>query len=236
MTDKTEISRNHRIPAKEEINGDGSIFLVVKPIGWSSFDVVKKIRIHFGVKKVGHAGTLDPLASGLLIIGTGKKTKVISNYSGLNKEYEGMMILGARTASYDAETEVTDNKDFSKINISDIESVFTYYVGRQYQKPPMYSAVKHHGKRLYKYARKGKEVITKEREIQIDELELLKYDAPEVKFRVTCSKGTYVRSLVNDIGDKLGCGAYLKSLTRTRVGPFSIEEAFTIEELILQTN
>jgi tRNA pseudouridine55 synthase len=236
MIRQTEISRNQEIPAKSEIIENGHIFLVIKPAGWSSFDVVKKIRIHFGVKKVGHAGTLDPLASGLLIVGTGKKTKDISKYSELEKEYEGVMVLGARTASFDTETEITDLKDYSHIKISDIENMFQTYIGDQLQKPPMYSAVKHLGKRLYLYARKGQEIISKDREVNIGELKILGCKLPEVSFKVTCSKGTYIRSLVNDIGEKLGCGAYLKLLTRTRIGQFSVREAFTIEELTLPKN
>ena len=236
MISQAEISRNHKIPAKADIIENGHIFLVIKPMGWSSFDVVKKIRIHFGVKKVGHAGTLDPLASGLLIVGTGKKTKEISKYSDLEKEYEGVMVLGARTASFDTETEIIDLKDYSHITISVIENMFQTYIGDQLQKPPMYSAVKHLGKRLYMYAREGQEIISKGREVNIGELKILGSNLPEVSFKVTCSKGTYIRSLVNDIGEKLGCGAYLKSLTRTRIGQFSIGEAFTIEELTLPKN
>jgi tRNA pseudouridine55 synthase len=236
MISQVEISRNHVIPTKADIIENGHIFLVIKPMGWTSFDVVKKIRIHFGVKKVGHAGTLDPLASGLLIVGTGKKTKEISQYSELKKEYEGVMVLGARTASYDTETEITDLKDYSHIKISDIENMFKTYIGDQLQKPPMYSAIKHQGRRLYKYAREGQEIISKDREVNIEELNILTSNLPEVSFKVTCSKGTYIRSLVNDIGEKLGCGAYLKSLTRTRIGQFSVREAFTIEELTLPKN
>ena len=236
MINQSEISRNHQIPSKDEIIGNGHIFLVIKPTGWSSFDIVKKIRIHFGVKKVGHAGTLDPLASGLLIVGTGKKTKEISRYSELEKEYEGVMVLGASTASFDTETEITALKDYSNIKMSDIENAFQSYIGNQLQKPPMYSAVKHQGKRLYRYAREGQAIISKDREVNIEELKILGYNLPEVSFKVTCSKGTYVRSLVNDIGEKLGCGAYLKTLTRTRIGQFSIREALTIEELTLPKN
>ena len=169
-------------------------------------------------------------------MGTGKKTKDISKYSELEKEYEGVMVLGARTASFDTETEITDLKDYSHVKISDIENMFQTYIGDQLQKPPMYSAVKHLGKRLYMYAREGQEIISKDREVNIGELKILGCNLPEVSFKVTCSKGTYIRSLVNDIGEKLGCGAYLKSLTRTRIGQFSVREAFTIEELTLPKN
>lgn len=236
MISQAEISRNHKIPERDEIIETGHVFLVNKPKGWSSFDIVKKIRIHFGVKKVGHAGTLDPLASGLLIVSTGKKTKEISKYSDLEKEYEGVMVIGERTPSFDSETEIIEKKDFSNIGTTDIENVFKSYIGIQTQKPPIYSAVKHLGKRLYKYAREGEEIKLKDREININMLKLLEFISPEISFQVACSKGTYIRSLVNDIGEKLGCGAYLKSLTRTRIGSFYLNDAFNIEELTLQKN
>jgi tRNA pseudouridine55 synthase len=234
MKSETEISRHLEIPSRQDISENGYIFLVKKPVGWSSFDVVKKIRIHFGVKKVGHAGTLDPLASGLLIVATAKKTKEISTYSGLDKEYEGIMQLGERTLSFDAETEVVERKDYTTVQRDDVEKIFQTFIGLQMQQPPAYSAVKFRGKPLYKYARKGRTIIIQDREINISEFSLLEFNPPEVKFRVACSKGTYVRSLVNEVGQKLACGAYLKSLIRTRIGRFSLNDAFTIDELTIQ--
>lgn len=230
-----ELNKNSKIPDSIFLKEDGSIFLVNKPIGWSSFDVVKKMRIHFGVKKVGHAGTLDPKATGLLIVGMGKKTKQISEYSVLEKEYEASMILGATTASYDAETDVIETRSFAGITKEDVSRVIKMFTGVIMQKPPMYSAIKLNGKPLYKYARKGREIELELREVEISQLELIDFQPPVVKFRVVCSKGTYIRSLANDIGEKLGCGAHLNSLVRTRIGSFHLDDAFSLEELTRQT-
>lgn len=230
-----ELNKNSRIPTSLFLNEDGLIFLVNKPIGWSSFDVVKKIRIHFGVKKVGHAGTLDPRATGLLIVGIGKKTKRISDYSDLEKEYEATLILGATTASYDAETEVIECRSAAGIKKEDIIRVIKMFTGVILQKPPMYSAIKLNGKPLYKYARKGREIELEAREVEISQIDLLDFQLPEVKLRVVCSKGTYIRSLANDIGEKLGCGAHLSSLVRTRIGNFHLDDAFSLEELTSRT-
>lgn len=226
-----ELNKNNQIPSSLFLNEDGSIFLVNKPIGWSSFDVVKKIRIHFGVKKVGHAGTLDPRATGLLIVGIGKKTKRISDYSGLEKEYEASVILGTTTASYDAETEVVETRSIVGITKDDVIRVIKMFTGVIMQKPPMYSAIKLNGKPLYKYARKGRDIELEAREVEISQIDLLDFQPPEVKLRVVCSKGTYIRSLANDIGDKLGCGAHLNALVRTRIGNFHLDDAFSLEEL-----
>ncbi len=230
-----ELNKNSIIPESNFLKEDGSIFLVNKPIGWTSFDVVKKMRIHFGVKKVGHAGTLDPNATGLLIVGMGKKTKQISEYSGLEKEYEATMILGATTASYDSETDIIETRNFADITKDDVSRVIKMFTGVIMQKPPMYSAIKLNGKPLYKYARKGREIELEAREVEISQLELLDFQPPEVKFRVVCSKGTYIRSLANDIGEMLGCGAHLNALIRTRIGRFLLDDAFSIEELTRRT-
>jgi len=205
--------------------------LVRKPQGWTSFDVVHRIRRITGVRKVGHAGTLDPLATGLLIVCTGKKTKEIASFMGLEKEYEGEMELGGRTASFDAATPVIETRPTDGITPEAVRSTMASFAGPRMQVPPMWSAVSVGGRRLYRYAREGVEVVRQPREIVIHALEALAVDVPLVRFRVTCSKGTYVRSLVDEMGEHLGCGAYLTALERTRIGPFTLAEAETLEEL-----
>ena len=214
-----------------DFNGEGVMLLIDKPLEWTSFDVVNKVKSLFHVKKVGHAGTLDPRATGLLIVCTGKKTKSIDQFVAQEKEYTGTMELGVRTASFDSETPVIERRDCSMVTAQQIETVFAEFVGIQQQLPPMYSAVKLSGKALYKYARKGKTVERPTRSIEIRVLQLMKFEAPLVEFRVVCTKGTYVRSLVNDIGERLGCGAVLRALRRERIGQFSVAEAKSIEEL-----
>lgn len=231
MINRNNIFQENKLEVANLIRNEGSFLLMNKPIGWSSFDVVKKIRVHFKVSKVGHAGTLDPLATGLLIVATGNMTKQIEQFTNLHKEYKGELVLGAQTPSYDCETEIVEEKDYSHLTDDDIRKVFSEFVGVSLQKPPIYSAVKVRGKPLYKYAREGNDVSLLEREIQITHLELMEINIPVVKFSIVCSKGTYVRSLVNDIGNRLGCGAYLKSLTRTKIGSFSLSDAIEIEDL-----
>lgn len=209
----------------------GEVLLVDKPPGWTSHDVVEKLRRMLRVKKVGHAGTLDPRATGLLVMVTGSMTKRLPTLINLEKEYMSTMVIGARTPSFDSETEIFERKDYSHVTEAQIQDVVRAYVGEITQVPPLYSAVKHKGMPLYKYARKGKEVERRPRRVIISVLELIEFAPPEVRFRVVCSKGTYIRALVEDIGRSLGCGAYLKSLTRTRVGSFSLGQAFTIPEL-----
>ena len=209
----------------------GEILLVDKPLNWTSFDVVHRVRDLFHVKKVGHAGTLDPKATGLLILCTGKKTKEIDTFTGQEKEYEGIMQLGATTVSFDSETPEQDQKDFLRIDEKQILDVFSTFVGMQLQIPPMYSALKYGGKPLYKYARKGRSLERQPREITVSEFTLIKMDLPLVYFRVVCSKGTYIRSIVDECGKKLLCGAYLKELRRTRIGSLSLQQALQIEDL-----
>ena len=209
----------------------GEVLLVDKPLNWTSFDVVHRVRDLFHVKKVGHAGTLDPKATGLLILCTGKKTKEIDTFTGQEKEYEGIMQLGATTVSFDSETPEQDQKDFLRIDERQILDVFSTFVGVQLQVPPMYSAVKYGGKPLYKYARKGRSLERQPREITVSEFTLIKMDLPLVHFRVVCSKGTYIRSIVDECGKKLLCGAYLKELRRTRIGSLSLQQALQIEDL-----
>lgn len=210
---------------------EGDALLVRKPVRWTSFDVVARIRRLTGVRKVGHAGTLDPAATGLLIICTGRATRSIDRYLGLDKEYVVRMVLGARTASHDADTPRMDERDTSGVTGSAVREALAAAVGPQLQRPPMHSAVKVGGRRLYRLARKGVEVERQPREIVIHAVEPLAVAVPEVTFRVRCSKGTYVRTLVDDLGQRLGCGAYVAGLERTAVGPYRLEDAFTLEEV-----
>ena len=214
-----------------DFNGRGEMLMVDKPLDWTSLDVVKKMRSLFHIKTAGHAGTLDPKASGLLIICTGSSTKTIDNFVGLDKNYEGTLQLGIRTPSFDSETEVTEKKDFSNITPERICEAMAGFVGKQTQIPPMYSAAKYGGKPLYRYARSGKTVTRTPKDIEIKTFTADRIQSPMVEFRVICSKGTYIRSLVDDLGQKLGCGACLMSLRRTRVGEYRVEDAATIGEL-----
>ena len=220
------------IPGRELHMEEGEMLLVRKPKGWTSFDVVNKIRCIFRVQKVGHAGTLDPMATGLLIVCTGRTTKEINQYVGLEKEYNVRMILGARTSSYDAETPVLTRRTTEDVTEETVRSVLQSFVGYQTQLPPMWSAVKVGGKRLYKYARKGEEVERRPREVFIRSIQPLTISIPEVSFSIVCGKGTYVRTLVDDVGKRLGCGAYLSELERVRLGEFRISDAVTIEDLL----
>ena len=210
---------------------EGTMLLVDKPLQWTSFDVVHKVRQSLGVAKAGHAGTLDPRATGLLIICTGRQTKRVHEFADLEKEYTGTLQLGIRTPSFDMETAITEHADCSTVTQEKLESAAKGFVGKQLQVPPMYSAVKHHGKPLYKYARKGKTLDRKAKEIDITEFAILSFSPPNVTFRVRCSKGTYIRALANDIGEMLGCGAALVELRRTRIGDLRVEDALTIGQL-----
>ena len=217
---------------------NGQILLIDKPLEWSSFQVVNKIRWHirksFNIKKikVGHAGTLDPLATGLLIICTGKMTKQIDSYQAQIKEYTGTIQLGATTPSYDLETQV--NATFSTDHITEnlIHAATKQFVGEINQFPPVFSAIKKDGKRLYEFARAGKEVEIKPRSIKISSFEITKIDGMSVDFRVVCSKGTYIRSLAHDFGKALNSGAHLSELRRTRIGNFKVEDAISPEDFL----
>lgn len=210
----------------------GEVILADKPAGWSSFKVVHKIRKASGEKKVGHAGTLDPLATGLLILCTGKKTKEIDKYQAYDKTYTGTILLGKSSPSMDLETEITSALPVEGFTENDIYSVRNLFIGNIMQMPPMYSAIKYKGKSLYKLARKGKSVERKPREISVSKFEILGIDLPEIHFEITCSKGTYIRVLANDFGEKLGCGGLLSSLRRTRIGSFSVEDAVNVDEFV----
>ncbi len=209
---------------------NGGVVLIDKSPGWTSFDAVNKIRRLLKIKKVGHAGTLDPAATGLLIIAFGKKTKALNELQGLDKEYTGTIELGKTTPSMDAETEVIRERPCDDVDESRILSVRDEFLKITEQIPPMYSALKHKGKALYKYARKGKEVKREPRKIKIYEFEITRVELPEVDFRLRVSKGTYIRVIANDFGEALGCGGYLKKLRRTAIGEFDVNDAFTIDE------
>ncbi len=215
----------------------GEVLLINKPYRWTSFDVVGSLRsflkARLGIKKIriGHAGTLDPLASGLLIVCTGKFTKQIESYQGMEKEYSGTLYLGATTPSFDLETEV--NQKFSTEHVSEplILETAARLTGVLDQFPPVFSAKKIEGKRAYKYARKDIEVLMKSRKITVSAFEITKIRLPEVDFRVVCSKGTYIRALANDFGKLAGCGAHLTALCRTRIGPYYLRDAFELDDL-----
>ncbi len=214
------------------LDKEGGILLVDKPYTWTSFDVVKKIRYTLKLKKVGHAGTLDPLATGLLLIGYGKGTKQLHDLQGLDKVYSGIIEIGKTTPTYDLESEFDSSSDISNINESQIEQVKAQFIGKLEQFPPAHSAVKINGKKAYELARKNEEVQLKSRAITIYELDFFKVELPEIHFRLRCSKGTYIRSFAHDFGKNLGVGAYLKSLKREKIGDFSLEKALSIDELI----
>ena len=224
----------------EEDYKNGHVILIDKPLEWTSFQVVNKVRWlikkEFNLKKikVGHAGTLDPLATGLLILCTGKFTKKIETYPAQHKEYTGVITLGATTPSYDLETEIDETFDISAISEEKIRTATQQFVGDIQQQPPVFSALKKEGKRLYEFARAGEKVDIPTRSVHISTFEITNIDLPNVSFRVACSKGTYIRSLAHDFGKALQNGAHLSALRRTKIGDFSVEKAFSIEEFELQ--
>ncbi|MEZ7856013.1 MAG: tRNA pseudouridine(55) synthase TruB [Polaribacter sp.] len=228
----------------EEAYKNGQVLLIDKPLTWTSFQVVNKlrweIRQRFNIKKikVGHAGTLDPLATGLLIICTGKQTKQIDTYQGQVKEYTGTFTLGGTTPSYDLETEIDNTFPTAHITEELLHETTKQFMGEIQQKPPIFSAIKKDGKRLYELARKGETTEIKERTVTISSFEITKIKLPEVGFRIICSKGTYIRSIAFDYGKALNSGGYLSALRRTKIGNFSVDDAFSVEEFInnLKTN
>ena len=213
---------------------EGKVLLINKPLHWTSFDAVRKIRNLIRIKKVGHAGTLDPLATGLLIICTGKFTKKINEYQAQEKEYTGSFTLGAVTPTFDLESEPQDFKNFDLVTEELLTETTKQFIGEIDQVPPIHSAIKQHGKPVYLAARKGYDVKLEPRKVTIKKFEITKAELPVVFFKVVCTTGTYIRSLANDFGAALGCGAYLSSLCRTRIGEFKVEDAMTIESLTLQ--
>ncbi len=217
---------------------NGALLLVDKPKGWTSFDVVNKIRhalrkrLEIKKIKVGHAGTLDPMATGLLVICTGKGTKKLNELQGLPKAYTGTLVLGASTPSYDAETEIDQLFPIDHIKPKQVKKVAAGFLGEIQQVPPMFSAIKVDGQPLYKKARKGEKIKVEARTVRIDTFDITRVELPEVDFAVDCSKGTYIRSLAFDLGKALDSGAYLSALTRTRIGPYTLDQAWALEDLI----
>jgi tRNA pseudouridine55 synthase len=207
------------------------VLLLNKPLGWTSFDVVNKLRKKLKIKKIGHAGTLDPLATGLLVICTGKMTKQIDSYQAQEKEYTGKLILGQTTPSHDLETPVTEPVSIEHITESNLVTTAKKFQGTIQQVPPLHSAIKIDGKRAYAFARKGKEVELKPREVVVSTFEITEVQKPTITFRIVCSKGTYIRSLARDFGNELGVGAYLSELCRTRIGDFKLEHALSLDDI-----
>ncbi len=226
------VVRGARYFADEEARKQGIMLLLDKPKEYTSARVVNIVKKFLNVSKAGHSGTLDPKATGLLIICTGRMTKSLNDLLDSDKEYEGVMILGEKTKSFDSETEVYDKIDTGHLRKQDIVDNTKNFLGEISQVPPMYSAIKHKGKPLYKMARKGTEIERRPRTVNVREFEIKKIDLPVVEFRVSCSKGTYIRTLVNDFGSKLGIGAYLKELRRTKIGEFNIKDSIPVEEFI----
>lgn len=209
---------------------EGQVLLINKPLEWTSFDVVRKLRGQMKIKKVGHAGTLDPLATGLLILCTGKFTKRINEYMAQEKEYTGTITLGSTTPTYDLESEPENFKDYTTITREQLEAVTKQFTGEIMQVPPIHSAIKKDGKRVYELARRGEQIELEARKITIKEFEITAIEMPLVYFRVVCSTGTYIRSLANDVGAALGIGGHLSSLCRTRIGQFTLDKSMTVEE------
>jgi tRNA pseudouridine55 synthase len=214
----------------ENTFAEGRVILIDKPFDWTSFDVVRKIRNTIRIKKVGHAGTLDPLATGLLIVCTGKFTKIINEYMAQEKEYSGTITLGAVTPTYDLESEPENFKSLEGITEEMIEATTKEFTGEILQTPPIHSAIKQKGKPVYLLARQGVEVILEPRKITIHDFEITKIEMPVISFKVVCTTGTYIRSLANDFGNALGCGGYLSELRRTRIGKYKVENAMSVEE------
>lgn len=208
------------------------LFLIDKPLEWTSFDVVRKVRNALKIKKVGHAGTLDPLATGLLIVCAGKMTKQIDTFMGQEKEYTGTFVIGATTDSFDLEQPVVQVADPSHITLDQVKAAVSELTGDILQVPPMHSAIKVDGKRVYEAARAGKTVKMDPRPVTVSEFEVTAYEGNVISFRIVCSKGTYIRSLARDLGEILGVGAYMSSLCRTRIGNFRLEDAKNLNSLI----
>ncbi|MEO5997360.1 MAG: tRNA pseudouridine(55) synthase TruB [Chitinophagaceae bacterium] len=215
----------------ELLYSEGQMLLIDKPLFWTSFEVIRKVRKLINIRKVGHAGTLDPLATGLLIVCTGKFTKKINEYMAKEKEYTGTITIGATTPTFDREVEPGNFTSFEHVTEQQVYDLTGRFTGEIMQLPPIHSAIKQDGVRVYELARQGLDVKMKPRKITIQTFEITKIDLPVISFRVVCSTGTYIRSLANDFGEALGCGGYLSSLRRTRIGEYEGTNALTIEQL-----
>ena len=211
---------------------EGKVILINKPLKWTSFDVVRKIRYAIKIKKVGHAGTLDPLATGLLIVCTGKFTKKINEYMAHEKEYTGTITLGSVTPTFDLESEPENFKSLEDITPELIIHNTKKFIGDIMQVPPIHSAIKQKGKPVYLLARKGIDVQLEPRKITVRDFQITNIKMPQIYFKIICTTGTYIRSLANDFGEALGCGAYLSSLCRSRIGNFTVNEAITVEDFV----
>lgn len=216
----------------EDIANQGEVILINKPYEWTSFDVANKLKRACKFKKIGHAGTLDPLATGLVILCTNKLTKQIDTYQAQEKEYTGTLVLGKTTPSIDLETEFDSESPTDGVTEEAMEAARAAQVGVIQQYPPIYSAVKMGGERLYKKARRGESIEIKPRQVEIKLFEIDTTAFPTIAFRIICSKGTYIRSMVRDFGMTLGCGAYMASLVRTRIGEFHLSDAWEIEDFV----
>lgn len=210
----------------------GEVLNINKPAGWTSFDVVKKVRCQLGIRKVGHAGTLDPFATGVLLICTGRATKRVEKLMNLDKEYIACIEFGKVTDTFDCTGTVLTKRDASHLTLEDVKSACEEFQGEIFQTPPMFSAVKVKGERLYNLARKGVVVPRKARKICVYDFEILNYENPFLRLKVVCSRGTYIRAIANDMGEMLGCGGFLKELTRTRIGNYCVEESLEISKLV----
>ncbi len=211
---------------------EGEILLINKPVRWTSFDVVKKLRYTLGVKKVGHAGTLDPLATGLLIVGTGKFTKKLNELQGLDKTYKGIFEIGKTTPSFDLETEFDSTTDYHHLSLEKLHAAIMELSGEIAQMPPAHSAVKIRGERAYKKARKNEAIKLEPRYVRIYQFDVSCKNLPEIEFTINCSKGTYIRSIARDFGRKLDVGAYLKKLVRTSIGSYQLADAYELDEFV----
>ncbi|WP_373513000.1 tRNA pseudouridine(55) synthase TruB [Persicitalea sp.] len=219
-------------PQNPEVPDPGEMILIDKPLTWTSFDVVKKLKWGCKFKKIGHAGTLDPLATGLLILCTGRMTKQIDSYQAQEKEYEGTLVLGKTTPSVDLETDFDQEFLTDHITEEALSDAARQLTGTLQQQPPIYSAIRVDGERLYKKARRGESVEIKPREVTVSLFEITTANFPEIYFRIVCTKGTYVRSLVRDFGKLLNSGAYLSTLRRTRIGTYRVDDAHQLEDFI----
>ncbi len=215
---------------------EGHVFLVNKALDWTSFDAVRKIRNTAKIKKVGHAGTLDPLATGVLIVCTGKFTKKINEYMGMEKEYTGTITLGATTPTYDLESEPENFKSIDFVTEALLKQTLPEFTGNIMQTPPIFSAIKINGQTAYNLARKGADVELKARPVVIHSFEITTIELPLLHFKIVCGTGTYIRSIANDFGAALGCGGYLSSLCRTRIGEFKIEQCESVETIVDEIN
>lgn len=217
-----------RKPDRKDLNG---VVIVNKPSGMTSHDVVDRVRRKFGMRRVGHAGTLDPLATGVLVILIGKGTKLSNQFMGFDKTYRSTLLLGKKTTTADIEGDIVEERDYQHITEDQVRGALGSFLGEGKQVPPMFSAVKVNGKPLYKLARKGMDVEREARSIRINKVDVLRFDLPYVEFLLDCSKGTYVRQLVDDAGQQLGCGACITQIERTKVGPFLLDEAINLQHL-----